>query len=51
MKIVRAMHYEIDKIYNADYFVNQEVAEQYAKEHWNVTDWGNVYYDELEVIE
>lgn len=48
MVIVRARHYELDKLVKTEHFTSRELAESRAAT-WEVTTWGRVYFDEIEV--
>jgi hypothetical protein len=48
--IVSATHFELDTKRKQEYFINREIADQHVAE-WKVTDWGHVYFDEIQVTE
>jgi len=50
MKIIRAIHYEIDNPVHDELFINLKVAKQHVA-LWHVTDWGMVAFREVEVTE
>jgi Leu/Phe-tRNA-protein transferase len=50
LKIVLALHYEIDRLQKQQHFINREVANEHIKE-WGVTNWGRVHFQEIEVTE
>jgi hypothetical protein len=50
MIIVRVMHFELDRKEREELFISQEVAEEHVKD-WKVTNWGKLYFKDLEVTE
>lgn len=50
MKIIRAIHWELDSKRKVEHFASMEIAQQHTSE-WRVTDWGRITFDEIEVTE
>jgi hypothetical protein len=50
MTIVKARHYELDKLVRTELFISKGLAESRTAT-WEVTTWGMVYFDEIEVTD